>query len=311
MIHRIIIGLVLLLASTLSDAQNTVSVKGKLFQNEIRIGEQVSYELSITSDQESNIIWPIWLDTLSTNIEVVSISNIDTVILEDQVTLTQELSLTSFDSGLWVVPPVLVLVNGNSFETEAHLLSVQSIDVDTASSLKEIKPIEELPYTLQELLMIGGKIVGALILIVALIGFIFYLIKKNKNKPIQEVIENEMPLDIWVTQALDDLEQKSLWQNGNHKLYHVELSEITRTYLEKQFNILALESTTFEIEQQLPKIGFSPVIQQDLIQALRISDMAKFAKAQPLNTENEFALKAIRNVVVWVEQQKQEEHAGE
>ncbi len=310
MIHRIIIGLVLLLTSVPLAAQNTVSVEGKLFQNEIRIGEQVTYELSITADQESNIVWPIWLDTLSAKVEVVSISKIDTTILEDQVTLTQELSLTSFDSGLWVVPPVLVQVNGNSFETEAHLLSIQSIDVDTASSLKEIKSIEEVPYTFKEILMIGGTIVGGLWLIMGVIALIVYLLGKNKVAP-SEPVKEDIPLDIWVTQALDDLEKKSLWQNGNHKIYHVELSEITRTYLEKQFNILALESTTFEIEQQLPKIGFSPVIQQDLIQALRISDMAKFAKAQPLNTENEFALKAIRNVVVWVEQQKQQEHAGE
>lgn len=310
MILRILIALILLVISVVPlEAQNVVSVDGKLFQNEIRIGEQVTYELSITTDQEANIVWPIWLDTLSANVEVVDIFKIDTLILEDQVTLTQQLNLTSFDSGLWVVPSVIVQVNEKSYKTEAQLLSVQNIEVDTAAALKAIKPIQNLPYTWQEIAVIGGTIVGGLWIITSILAVIVYLLGSNKTKS-NAIVKQEIPIDVWIQRVLDELEQKSLWQNGDYKLYHVEISEIIRSYLEKQFNISALESTTFEIEQQLPKVGFPTVIQQDIIQALRISDMAKFAKAQPLDTENVFALKAIRNAVAWVEQQKQEEHAG-
>lgn len=54
-------------------------------------------------------------------------------------------------------------------------------------------------------------------------------------------------------QKLVALQQQKLWQKGDVKPYQSELTFIIREYLENRFNIQALESTTDEIVQNLPK----------------------------------------------------------
>jgi len=284
-------------------------VDAALFQQEILIGEQVSFQLTVNTTNDADIIWPIWNDTLSEHVEIITASKIDTVVSAEDISLKQTLQLTSFDSGLWVIPPVDVIINGQLYSTQAQLLSVNTVVIDTAAAIKDIKPILEVPYTFEEIVVIATKVIGVLWVLIAIAAVIVYLIGKDAIRDIPAKTDPSIPVDIWVNQALDDLEAQSYWQNGDYKVYHVELSEVTRTYLERKFKLIALESTTFEIEQQLHRIDLTQVLQADLIQALRISDMAKFAKAEPLPHENEFALQAIRNVVKWVEQQKEDSDA--
>ena len=48
-----------------------------------------------------------------------------------------------------------------------------------------------------------------------------------------------------------ELEKAKIWQGGNIKKYHTELSEIIRRYTEMRFKVIALELTTDEIIENL------------------------------------------------------------
>ncbi|MFM8916939.1 MAG: hypothetical protein ACKOGP_04255, partial [Bacteroidota bacterium] len=83
--------------------------------------------------------------------------------------------------------------------------------------------------------------------------------------------------------ALDELNKKQLWQNGQYRQYHTELTDILRSYISDRWEVGALEMTTDEILV----LTFIPSNEVDGIgYVLRLADMVKFAKGVPHGDEN-------------------------
>jgi len=72
-----------------------------------------------------------------------------------------------------------------------------------------------------------------------------------------------------------------LWQQGMIKEYQDKLSFITRQYIENQFDIPALEQTTDEIIHSMVKTGLEEKYTAVIRDLLPLSDLVKFAKADP------------------------------
>lgn len=261
----------------------------------IQIGEQIELKIKITIATSQKLNWPSESNQLNEHVEILEQSKIDTSYLKgsnDLMLLQQTWIITSFDSGLWAVEPLVFLVNGEAYESEAFLLTVDNVELSDESEIKDIKDIEELPYTFWEIVGFVGLALLILLVLLRIVALIIYyngkdaqLSKEPKTK------EVNIPIHEWMYQALSTLEKEKLWQNGNHKEYHIRLSEITRTYLEKCYNIQALEITTSELELSIRSVELPDELRKKLIQSLHISDLSKFAKATPLDSENVFALR--------------------
>ena len=70
----------------------------------------------------------------------------------------------------------------------------------------------------------------------------------------------------------------------------MELTEIVREYIEGRFELLALESTTDEIMEDIKGVGIEKLLKKKLNDLLVTGDLAKLAKAKPLPNENERSL---------------------
>jgi len=81
-------------------------------------------------------------------------------------------------------------------------------------------------------------------------------------------------------EKLRKLKEKELWQNGQQKEYHSELTYTVREYLENRYGISALESSTHEILGDLKKADFDDGFKDNLTEMLSIADLVKFAKAE-------------------------------
>lgn len=272
-------------------------VSANIHSNEIVIGDQVQLDITANGLSIESIQWPIFNDTLSKHVEILGEQTPDTILQNGSVSLTRKLLLTSFDSGLWAIPPIPVTVDGTVYETEAMLLSVQTVEVDTAAAIRGIKEPLDTPYTIQEILEIAGKIVGITWLVLAVLAVIAFLVGKSKKRAITVESKPNIAPHEWALQQLTELQESKLWQTGESKAYHIKLSDIIRTYLERRFNILALESTTHEIKVQLKNVVMPIELKEKIIEALSISDLAKFAKVEPLASENEFAITAAFRLV--------------
>ena len=243
-----------------------------LDSNTILIGQQINF--TITNKVTSTKIWPTYNEFLVEGIEIIKASKIDTT---DGV-ITQEFVITAWDSGSYFIPAIAFSENS---KTQALLLNVQTIILAEDAELKDIKqPIEE---------PIGWSDIWPWLLGILIIFLIVYLLRKyifNKNKqPIIVKPNVIIAADITALKELNALEKAKIWQEGNVKEYHSQLSEIIRRYTENRFQFIALELTTDEILQELKSILSDDQL-NNLSTLLQRADLAKFAKSKPIDTEN-------------------------
>ena len=266
------------------------------------VGEQIKVNISVVASQEDKVEWPLLKDTLRREIEIVEQSNIDTLFkdtlsIQNAQILKQSIYITSFDSGVWAVAPLVFKINSIPIESEAFLIDVSTVDIDTTQAIKDIKAPIELPMTLMEWVQKYKWYIVAGGIVLLIIAFFIYLLTRKKEelpfvKPRPQIAPHALAI-----QKLDTLNELKLWQNGDFKKFHTELSDIIREYLDNHFSITTLESTTDEIELQLQGLLISEAVKKSTIESLRISDLAKFAKAQPLGDENDFCLQTAYQLI--------------
>jgi hypothetical protein len=103
---------------------------------------------------------------------------------------------------------------------------------------------------------------------------------------------------------LDRLKSEKSWKAGKNKKYYTDLTDILRKYIERRFQFNALEMTTDEILALFKRDKSTQSVYQNLSQILQLADLVKFAKIEPLESENELSM---INSYLFVNQTKQEE----
>jgi hypothetical protein len=267
----------------------------RLEKDNIQIGDQVKLDLTVTVPAGCLVQWPMLLDTITTSVEIIRKSGLDTVSSDkQQFTLKQELIVTSFDSGSYVIPPIPFKYRhaGDTMtyvaRTSPVSLSVQTIKTDQKADIKPIKPPLAAPITFRELLPWIG--LGLLVLVIAALVY-YYFKRKKQHKPfVVSRLKTTVPPYEAAMEALENLRQKKLWQSGRVKEYYSEMTDIVREYIELQFRVRALEMTTSEINDALRQTDVSSSARDKLNQTLILADLVKFAKEQPLPLENDQSL---------------------
>jgi len=292
-----ILYILLLLVVTFQVSAQSFSVEAIPDTNKLMIGEQVKVNLRVTYRVDNgavNVVFPTLYDTINEFVEIVSKSRIDTVIPDksDPYRFYQEqnIVLTSFDSGYYVVPPFQFVINNDTVETEAFLLEVNTLEVDTTQGIFDIKqPISE-PFSFLDWLKENWWWMVAILVLAVSIYLLVRYLKNRKPKEVVEEIIPIIPYHVIALEKLEKLKQEQLWQKGKVKLYHSHISEILRDYLEHRYQINALEETTAEIIYGLRLQLISSEQMNKLTQTLTLADLVKFAKEQPLPLENEQSL---------------------
>ena len=245
------------------------------------------------------VIWPVFNDTILGNIVVIGRSKIDSSFSKDKksLTLTQDIKLTSFDSGFYTIPQVPFryrLLPDTSVKTASSglsMLMVHTMKVDTTNVIKPIKGPLRVPVTFLEVL---PYILIALAVIALIILLVWYRNRRKKHQPLIQIRPKvRLQPHEKALQELEKLRTKKLWQEGKVKEYHSELTDILRIYIETGFGVPAMESTTFEIINKLRQDNvFAKTLIEKLDRLLQNADMVKFAKMVPLPQDNETALNA-------------------
>lgn len=253
------------------------------------IGEQTELTLSLIAANGSQMQLPLFTDTVAEHIEVVSASKIDTITDGSTTTLTQKLTITSFDSGYYAVSPRAAFVNNDTVWSNPFLIAVQTLDVDTNEQFYDIKNTAEFPISIKELLKeYWPWLAGALALFIIITIIVLQLSKGKKALPVLEKPKPKIPAHIAAIQRLEALKAQELWQKGDIKAYYSELTEILRWYIEQRFSVPALEQTTDEIKQSLQRLTDIETEDKEKVNRLLfLADLVKFAKEKPIGSENE------------------------
>lgn len=309
-VGRAMVLIVVLFSSTGVFASN-VAVITKLDTNQILIGDQVRLSLEVIRDEATAIAWP----DISTTIKIDSTRELEILATQldtfDQpsgmVKETKTYTITAFDSGYYVIPPLPFKYkdpNSGFFQdvvSEAMLLTVIGIEVDTTADFKPLKEPLTMPFQLREIL-VELLIAGGLFILLA--GAIYYFSLRKKKPALLRKFVRKEPAHETALNKLRVLDEKKLWQQGDVKPYYSELSDIVREYLEKRYGFPALESTTDEIMERIVVTGISHKLREDLQMMLQTADLVKFAKAMPLADEHK---KYMDNSVAFVQTTKTDE----
>ena len=222
-----------------SQSQPKVYVKADT--TKIRIGETINYEIVVDNADAGINFTEIKLDSFA-RVEVIESFDIDTL----KNRLIKKYALTSFDSGRYVIPRQRVFVWSQEYMTDSLMIDVNTVAVDTTKQqMFTIKSIQNEPYTFDDFKSYLWWLLGALLLI----GIILYFVLRKKETI--EEIEAKIPPYQLALKRLNELDEKQLWQKNKIKQYYVELTDIVRTYIERELNIPALESTTDELLESI------------------------------------------------------------
>ena len=266
----------------------------KIDSNKIFVGQTVHLELDLKQNHSLKIPWVQLPDSIG-KLEIIARSKIDTIKNADSTIFErkQTFTISGYDSGFFVIPPFDFYNNGDTTQkvasTNPLLVTVYTVAVDTTKPIRDIRGVVEVPYTWRDYLPWILGVLGGILL--ALIGYYFY--RKRKNRPIK-ILEKKIPSRPAHEIALEELQKldaEKIWQQGNFKFYHTRLTDIIRMFIEHRWGVNAMEFTTDEIMQHSFATQLSTASGEQLSTMLRLADMAKFAKAQPLANENEQSMR--------------------
>lgn len=214
----------------------------------------------------------------------------------DSTTKTMVTTLTSFEPGVHFVK----LSEEDSLE-----LTVLDVEVDTTTAeIRDIAPIEKVPYTFWEIFR--WVLLGLIIIALALGGW--WLWKKWRSGKMTEWLGGNEPVDTRTPEerALDNLEelrQRQLWQAGKVKEYHTELTDIVRTFIEEATGIRATDMTSDETIEEVES-GEWKAESHLLRNIFMTADLVKFAKSEPLPHEHDRSMTEAVEFVKAVSQQQ-------
>ena len=268
-----------------------LKVTAKFDSTFILIGDQVKLHFELEHPENVKITMPAFKDTISKAIEIIKVLPAETSKKGGKIYIKQDVLVTSFDSGYHQVAPILFPYQSgklkDTLRTASLFLKVSTLPADTAKSIRDIKPPLSVPFSLLDYWLYIVIFLGLVI-----IGFVIWLIiKLRKKEPLFGAVKPAEPPYIIALRELDALRAEKLWQNDKAKLYYTRLTEIIRMYLEKRYEINALEMTSDEILEALKSINIEDFNNIDLLRGLFVTaDLVKFAKGQPLPNENEVNL---------------------
>ncbi len=290
---QLIFLLILSVGALNADGQSP-SVSTFIDKRAILIGEHL--QLRIEADVPANsftITLPELPDSFA-HFELVQQAKVDTLDNNGRLKISRNYTLTSFDSGLNILPSFNVNVepynNDSSFHivTDSIPINVSYSPLDSTKTFHDIKPIIVVskPWDV-------WNIIAIVIGVIVLLAIIIYLLRRKKKEP--RVFDSRLsPLDE-ALQGIEHLKQQDLVSKSQLKLFYTTLNNILRKYLSRKLQLDLFPLTSSEILMKLQENGYQKETIAEVAGLIGIADAVKYAKYNPTAlTSNENLDGAVR-----------------
>lgn len=272
--------IILIIFTFLNVLGNSQTLGSTLDKPTLALGEVGTFRVNISNLQGKNIIAAPKNELLPFHFEEIKDS-----INKQPDFYERIIEFQVFEEGTFTIPALDFKVDGKVFHTIPYEIQV----VNTAQKGDKINDImknKEVKLDVKDYWqMYKWYILGVLILL-ALIFLIYYFIrysKRRKNSPV-----------IMTNQTLKDLEalkKKKFIENGDYRSFYVELIDISRNFITKQYRIPADVLLTDDlIEMMKQNNSISPENEAIIENIFLRGDLVKFAKTFPdeIAMQNDF-----------------------
>ncbi len=302
---------ILLFGAALQISASPINVSAKIDSSTLLIGEQRVIHIVAEYPKLVDLQFPdIPQDKkLAEGIEILRKSEKDTTELNGGcLRISQDLIVTSFDTGRYEIPSFRFTSTDSNYETDKIIVDVVTIEEEfTKCEIKGNTDIYRPPFNLKRLLQYISLalILAGIVYIVVLI----ILIRKKKadSNLVFDNTDKRSPQEIALS-TLIEIKEEKLWGNGEEKKYHTQITDTLRHYFSERFRISAMEMTSDEMIDELKYHQEADTVEDKIKQVFKLSDMVKFAKYQPSKEENELS---IVNAMLIVQQTAEEEKKPE
>ncbi|MDX2413633.1 MAG: hypothetical protein QNK33_00455 [Bacteroidales bacterium] len=289
--RRFILSILILLNIALLSAQD-IRVNSWLDTSRIYIGDQIYFNIEVEQPSDKELRFPYYKDTLRSGIENLDFSGPDTLVKDSKTSIINlKYLITCFDTGFYEIEPVFVersdergVKREYSDYTHLEVIRVDIAPKDSTDVIFDIVGPRRARLNAME--VIPWLLLGIVLIIITY--FLVRYFRKSKLVEVDEISKlPSEPFHIIALRDIDKLEKEELWQNSRHKLYYSKLTEILRTYIDRQYAISCMEMTSNEILTKLLTVGFtSDPLYYKLESVLQIADLSKFAKFKAREEDN-------------------------
>ena len=298
MVKILKIFFILFLLFITENSAQQVSVLASVDSSDYLVGDYINYTLEVIADKDVQITSPFIRDSLKT-VEIIRELEPSSTETENGKYTIYTFTISYYDSGSVTIPPIAVNYK-TSGDGEAKVIlsnpvtfTVHTLPVDQQAEIKDVKEPLTIPLDWKFILLIAFIV----LILIALAVFFYLRYKKKKSMlPVKKKII-KIPAHVKALTALDNLENEQLWQKGQVKEYHSNITGIVRNYFEERFNLPALELTTTEQMQQLNRVSSAKKIINETEHFLSNADLVKFAKFIPIASVNEEMMKQAKEIV--------------
>jgi hypothetical protein len=284
--------IVLLTETLLTFSQNIPHVKATVDRNQILIGERIQLSLEVNSPLGSNTSW-FSLDSIP-HFEYLEKNKIDSVETQDGKLYRQNLVITSFDSGSFVIPALSFTIDDKKYLTDSIPIEVDFSKFDAKQDYHDIKDILDIVNPAVKFI-----IWTVVAITLASVAMFVYLQRKRKIIVIpdrQFIVSKKSPYEE-AMESLKKLKEEKLPENGQTKLFYTRLNDILRLFVMRQLQISSLEKTNEDLILLLRQLNISRDQFSQLAESLRMSDFVKFAKYMPGKTDNDRNFEVIESSI--------------
>ena len=303
---HLLLYLGLILSTPITSFSQNLSIQGKLNRSEIKTGEQAVIDLTIRTNNLPQTQFYLKEEAQKeAPYTVIALVPVDTVDISSRIKeISAKLVLTSFDSTLITIPPIVAKTPTDSAETAPMGLKVIQPEVDSKhpSNFKDIKAPWDVSLSLKDWLILILSSWIFWVVIAVLVGFyiayrVFNYYQSKKANPTPQIQVRELSLIENTEAALLQLEQQQLIERELFKEFYSELITIFKSYLNESYSWTTTEMTSNELMKQMSSVELSSSEQEMLRLVLTEADLSKFAKYTPSSDNARLALSQIRQLV--------------
>jgi len=280
-------GYIFLLLSILiaitATSQRVVATSDK---QRILIGEQFHLRLQANFNAgEATDFFDV--DTVP-RFEIIDKSAIDTSKFDGGIALSQNFTLTSWDSGKIQIAPFVL----GKYQTRPLVIDVaySPSPFDTTQPYHDVHDVLDVKRPMESTWY--WYLIGLLVLI--LLFLLFF--PKGKPRAKGEFVSDEGAYKK-ALKKMDALYKRK----DDSKVFYTELVQIFREYLNRRKNIYSFSKTTEDLSIQIEQLNLDRGQYQQLVQTLLLSDLVKYAKYEASPQERENSFDSIKEGIINIE----------
>ncbi len=258
-----------------------------LSKNRVQLGEVVQLQISINNLQSKNIVAAPKNKLLPYHFEVLKDD-----ISQGKDLYSRNIDFQIFDEGTYTIPELEFLIDGVPQKTIPYTIDVYN-SAQASDQLNDIMNNKEVKLTwndywqMYKWYVLG--ILGIIALIILIIAFLKY-VKRPKNTPKEQTNQTLKELEV--------LRKKKYIEQGDYRSFYVELIDITRNFITKQYRIPADVLLTDDLIEVMKKNNAISQGNEEIIEKIFLrGDLVKFAKVFPNKEMMEIDFEQIKTVV--------------